>query len=301
MTALQIKKVLIIGAGTMAQHIGVQCALFGHGAVMYVRNADELDGARRGIQSLVLRPIIEAGMATEAQARETTERISFIEDPAQTPADIDLVSESVLERVEIKRAVWSAFAPYLPQKAILTTNTSSLLPSSFAAACGDMSRFLAWHFAAPVFFQNLVDIMPIPETAPEYVPLMESFSKKIRQNSVVLHKEVEAYLHNNMLFSVLNTALGLYRTGAADAVAIDRSWMGVRMANSGPLGIVDKIGLDTMRDIFANWDGYDPQNNAVLDEMIAQGRLGVKSGRGFYSYPDPEYRREGFVFRAQPL
>lgn len=212
---------------------------------------------------------------------------------------MDLVSEAVFERYDTKEEVWARFAPHLPKHAILTTNTSSLQSSRFVHACGDPGRFLAWHFYTPIFFQNVVDVMPLPGTEAKYVEAMLDFSKAIHENPVILTKETPGFLANNMLFSVLNTAMDLYRQGAAGFEEIDRAWMGVRLANAGPFGLIDKIGMDVTHDIMATWYGTNQDNMPILADKVAKGELGVKSGKGFYSYPNPAFLDPEFIVRAR--
>ncbi len=301
MTANDIRKVMTLGSGTMAQQIATQCALFGRSVVIYARNEKERQVAIRGIPHVVLAPIAKAGMISDNLAAEALGRISYIMDPRDTPEDVDLVSESVFERYDTKEEVWARFAPHLPKHAILTTNTSSLQPSRFAKACGAPERFLAWHFYTPIFFQNTVDVMPLPETDPELVTTMIDFSHSIHENPVLITKETPGFLANNLLFSVLNTAMDLYRQGAAPFEEIDRSWMGVRLANAGPFGLIDKIGLDTTYDILSKWYGTNPENLPILADKISKGELGVKSGKGFYTYPGPAFQAPDFVVRARPV
>lgn len=291
-----IHRILLIGNGSMCQQIAVQCALFACDAVLYVRNIAKNDQVRQEIES-ILAGLEKQKMVSRGKAAKALSRISLSNDVADACQHVALISESVAEDLAVKRETWGKFAPHLPKNAILTTNTSSLLPSQFAAASGAPERFLAWHFHLPVFRQNLCDIMVHPGTDPKYVPVLEAFSKKIHQNCCILKKEHGGFLANNMLFVVLDKALDLYLDDIADFANIDKAWMGVRVADSGPFGIMDKIGLDVMLELLP----VSPNRAAkerLLRDMTDQGRLGVKSGKGFYDYPDPEYQVEGFVFRA---
>ena len=213
---------------------------------------------------------------------------------------MDLVSESVPEDYDLKKKVWSGFAPYLPGHSILTTNTSSLLPSKFKDACGAPERFLSWHFHTPVFFQNLVDVMPSPATDPLYCKILMDFSPMIGQNVVYLENEYPRYLANTMFGAIIRSALKLYLDGAASYEDIDKAWMGVRKADMGPFGLMDKVGLDIEIHVLSQ----DPtQTKAVemLEKMVSQGKLGVKSGQGFYSYPNPKFEKPGFIVRPRPV
>lgn len=300
MKAEEIKKVLLIGSGTMCQQVAVQCALFGCEAVIYAINEKEKQRAVDEIPAVVLAPIVKAGFATQKQADETLKRISYISAPEQTPADINLVSESVPEDYATKQVAWGAFAPYLPAHAVLTTNTSTLAPSRYMEACGAPERFLAWHFHTPVFFQNMADVMPTPKTDAAYTQCMMEFSLRVGQNAVLLEKETPSYLANNMLVPVMRAALSLYVDGAASVEDIDRAWMAVRRADAGPFGIMDKIGLDVVRHTLGGGPEFD-REYAVLDAMLEEGKLGAKSGEGFYHHPNPSYQSENFVTRPKPV
>lgn len=300
MKDFKIETVFSIGCGVIAQHIVSQCALHHCQVVVFVRNEEEKQTCIKGIRDLVLVSLIKKGLITPAQAEQAIARIRYIDDPADTPQDAQLVTESVLEDLQVKRDTWARFAPYLPKDAILTTNTSTMCTSQICDACGNPSHFLAWHFAAPVYVNNIADIMPHAGTDPCCVEIVEAFSRKLHLNPVILKRELGGYLANSLLSPVLETALEIYHNGYADFVDIDRSWMTVRLEQAGPFGIMDKIGLDTI--VLAMKDGI--AHSEILDcvrEHIQRGELGVKSGKGFYSYPDPAFEQPGFVDRAKPL
>ncbi|NLW79080.1 MAG: 3-hydroxybutyryl-CoA dehydrogenase [Ruminococcaceae bacterium] len=299
MQASDIKKVLSIGSGTIAQFIVTQCALFGCEVVIYAFSEDEIGAAQKAIKERVLQSIIDANMTTEAYAKETMGRMRYILTKEEIPADIDLVTESVYEDPAIKKAVWSEFAPYLPKTAVLTTNTSTMLPSLFAEASGAPERFLSWHFAANTFFRNLVDVMPHPGTDPRYTRLMADFSRRIGLNPVVIEKEVGSYLANTMLASLIVAAMKLLSGGYASATEIDRSWMGVQKVASGPFGIMDSIGLNTM--LLTLKPLLNETELAPLQALVDGGHLGIKTGQGFYTYPDPAFKRPGFLTDAKPV
>lgn len=300
MEAKDIQNILSIGCGVIAQHIITQCALHHCNVTVYVRNAQERAACVHGMRDHVLARLIERAFITREEAAAAQARVRYIDRPPDTPEDIQLVTESVLESVEIKREIWTIFAPYLPKNAILTSNTSTLKTSDFCRCSGAPERFLAWHFAAPVYEKNIADIMPHPGTAPEHVETMVEFSRRLHLNPVVLRREVGGYLANNLLSPVLAAALELYHDGFADFQEIDRSWMIVREENEGPFAIMDKIGLDTM--ILAMRDRVSrPAVLAPLEVRVARGDLGVKSGKGFYTYPNPSFRQAGVIYRAMPL
>lgn len=299
MTINEIKKVLVIGNGSMSQHIAVQCAIFGTEAAIYVRNPKKNAFVNDGVKN-VLSGLITDGLLSKVKAEEALERITLHNDVQEVCRGADLVSESVSEEVGVKLVTWKKFAPYLPENAILTTNTSSLLPSMFSDASGAPDRFMAWHFHLTVFRQNLADIMPHPGTDPKYVEVLKDFTKSIHQNYCIMKREYAGYLANSMLFVVLDKALDLYLAGAADFIDIDKAWMTVRIENSGPFAIMDKIGLDVMLELLPE-SKNKKEKIKLLEDKIGRGELGLKSGGGFYTYPNPVYSEKDFVVRPKPV
>lgn len=302
MKAEDIKKVLIIGAGTMAAHISAQFLLFGREVVVFARSEEKKNRLIDRIRNEVMGPRIAEGYYTEEYRDKVMKNLSFIiNDHSQVPKDIDLVSESVYEDYDAKIAAWEAFAPYLPEHAILTTDSSSLYPSKYADACGAPERFMAMHFSMPTFYRNVMDIEPLERTRPDVVETVKELAKELNMNPCVMQKETPGFLHNNMLYSFLNMGLTLYRTGAASIEDIDRAWMGVRQEQSGPFGILDAAGIDTMYDILKQWKLIDKENLPIMEEKLAKGETGEKAGKGFYDYPNPAYKQPEFLQRASKI
>ena len=159
MKADDIKKVLIIGSGTMGRHIGLQHALFGYEVVFYDLDGDVLKKAVIHVEKIAS-GLLKRGYISEKMLADAKSLISTTTDPGEASNGVQLVSESVPENIALKKKVWNEFNQYLPADAILTTNTSTLLPSMFAEASGRPERFLAWHFHLPAFTANIVDVMP---------------------------------------------------------------------------------------------------------------------------------------------
>lgn len=304
--AKDIRTVLMIGNGRMGTDIGLQCALYGR-EVRYFIGLETPAEALEPIQKRqrdYLDMLIQRGYITPRVAEEALSRVSFNTDIAGICEGIDLAVEAVPETVEAKQAVWSRFAPHLPKHAILATNTTALRPSLYAENSGAPERFLAWHFATPAYIQNFVDLMPTEKTDPALISVMKEFSEEIGLNCGVLEKEIPHYITINMLFGFVDKAFELVLEGCADYRQIDKAWMSVRQVPVGPFGIVDKITLPLMRNIYAaRSDQSDLTRRimAYLDEQIADGRLGLPYGRGFYDYPNPEFEHPDFVKPARKL
>ncbi|MFH1475217.1 MAG: acetoacetate decarboxylase family protein, partial [Chloroflexota bacterium] len=187
-----------------------------------------------------------------------------------------------------------------PSRTIFTTNTSSLLPSTFAAATGRPDRFAALHFHVPVWSSNVVDVMPHAGTSPETIELLLAFARRIGQIPIFVRKESSGYVFNAMYNAINREAITLAANGIASVEDVDRAWMGIMKMPIGPFGMLDGVGLDTVWHITDYWAGRtaDAQlrrNAAYLKGYVDRACLGVKSGEGFYRYPDPAYTRPDFV------
>lgn len=305
MQASDIKKVLIIGSGTMGRHIGLQNALFGCDVVFYDINEEILQKALIHIGKIAA-GLVRGGYITEDMAEAAKARISINTDIAAASVGVNLVNESVPENIELKKKVWGEFSKYLPADAILTTNTSTLLPSLFAEASGNPARFLAWHFAMPVFLLNIADVMPHPGTDPAVTEIMMEHSRRVGQIPIYIAKEWPKYVYNEMFTSLLAAAQRLVVNDVASVEDIDRAWMVIMEMPRGPFGIMDNVGLDTCLAVTKEAVAGDPNYPygkeiiAMLQAKVDANERGRKTGQGFYTYPNPAYEQPGFVDRVYP-
>lgn len=293
-----IKKVLLLGAGTMGQQISIPCALAGFDVVIYDISEEALEKALRRI------PKIMAGMVlwkkfTQEEADAAFKRISTTTDPAAAAKDADIINESVPEKPDLKVKIFSQFNALCPERTIFTTNTSTLLPSKIAAATGRPEKFLALHFH-DVSITNVVDIMPHPGTSEETVALVKEFAEKAGQLPIMLQKEHSGYVFNYMIGALFTSAQTLATENIASIEDIDRAWMGVTHMMQGPFGMMDGIGLDTMLSVTEYWaaKNKDPQwikNAEFLRGYVEKGHLGMKAKKGFYEYPKPAYNQPEFL------
>ncbi|APG43003.1 hypothetical protein A6070_01795 [Syntrophotalea acetylenica] len=294
-----IKKVFVVGAGTMGQQIAFQCAAHGYAVILFDLSDSILRKARLRIKSyadyLIAENRLDAKMAGRAldNIAVTTEE--------QRASEIDLLIESVPEDLQMKREIFSRFNRICPERTVFATNTSLLIPSQMADATGRADRFLALHFHQPVWVGNLADVMPHAGTAEGVVDLVRNFARSINQISLVLQKENYGYVFNAMYSALNNAAITLAANGVAAVEDIDRAWMVVMKMPVGPLGMLDVVGLDTVWHVTDYWantlgDAQTLRNAEYLKrEYLEHGWLGVKSGRGFYGYPRPAYQEPDFV------
>ncbi len=294
-----IRKILVVGTGTMGQKIALQCARCGYEVVAYDLFPKSLENARVKIPAFAANLVALQEMTPET-SEAALSRISYTSSP-EDGADADLLSESVLEDPDLKAKVFAQFHQICQPKTIFTTNTSTLVPSMWAEATGRPAQFAALHFLDP-FQANLVDVMPHPGTSPEIVELLAAFAKRIKQVPLVFKKEYPGYV-SNAIFGAMNTmAIEIaLKQKVASVEDVDRAVMIHLSMPMGIFGILDFVGLDTVWHVMqkdAKMSG-DAGAQQFADEFkrdyIDKGWLGVKSGRGFYTYPDAAYLRPEFL------
>lgn len=289
-----IKSVLILGSGTLGLRIGLQSAISGYKTTIYDINEAAFTKAYK-IQASILKNLTERQIITSDEADAAKQRISFTTDAAKAAMDADFVSESVVEDLEIKKKVWRQFAALCPAHTVFTTNTSYLLPSLLAAHTGRPERFCAFHFH-DVFWANVVDIMPHPATEQWVTELLMELGKKLHQTPVLIKKESPGYIFNAMLVALIGAAGALVTYDIASIEDVDRSWMGNFKMEMGPFGILDSIGLETVWHVTHTLtDTKSEKFAALLKVYVDAGKLGVKTGEGFYKYPNPAFQQSDFI------
>jgi 3-hydroxybutyryl-CoA dehydrogenase len=296
-----IKRVLILGAGTMGQQIGLQCAMHGYEVVYHDLTQEILDKALRRIRKLGSW-YVSSGRLTQEGLDHALTKISATPDPAKAARDADFISESVPEDPQLKGKIFAQFNKLCPERTIFTTNTSMLVPSMFAEATGRPEKLVALHFH-DTRSTKVVDVMPHPGTDPEVTRLVHDFAVSIGQIVIMLRRESSGYVFNTMLSSLFTSALALASRNVATIEDIDRSWMGVMHTPMGPFGIMDQIGLSTVWTITDYWakktgDTQAQANADFLKQYVDMGHLGFKTNRGFYSYPNPAYTMQDFLSGA---
>lgn len=292
----EVRRVLVLGAGSIGLEIAAQCARHGLPVTVYDVDAGVVAGGPGRLHRLFQ----EMTWAAPPDPQAAAALVTFTADPREAAVGVDLVSECVPEQLPLKRQVLADFESRLPSHAVLTTTSSYFLPSMLVAALARRERFAALHFHSPVWSAAVADIMPHPQTAPECVAVLEGFAQRIGQIPIVLKREHHGYVFNSMLRVLLMSALTLAERDVVAPEDVDRAWMGVTKMPVGPFGMLDRIGLETVRDIARYWGGVmrDPQvvrNGDYLQRLIDAGRTGRRVGRGFYIHPHPAYEAADFL------
>lgn len=280
-------KVVLAGAGTMGASLAQVYALAGWDTVLYNRSQRGLDRAERLIE-LNQETLASEGIASREKLDEAKERILMTTDKALF-SDAFLVVESVAEDMEVKRSFWYEVSRLVPEEALLATNTSGLHISEIAQAVHLPRRFMGQHWLNPPHLLPLCELIVGEKTGEDTVRTMRELISAMGKQPVVV-KDINGFIINRIQFAVLREALHIVETGAASFQDVDtvlKAGMGLRYAALGPFGVADFGGLDVFEHIssYLNEDLSDARDcSPLLKELVAQGKLGVKSGSGFYDY-----------------
>ncbi len=280
-------KVVVAGAGTMGASLAQVYARAGWDTVLYNRSASGLERAKNLIrlnqETFVKEEILTAQESEDLLARikMTTEKADF--------ADAALVVENIVEDLDAKQEFWGEISQLAPEDALLATNTSGLHITDIAKACKHPERFMGQHWLNPPHLLPLCEIIAGEKTSPENVQKMRSLVQSLGKQPVVV-ADINGFIINRIQFALLREALHIVDIGAATFEDVDtvlKAGMGLRYAALGPFGVADFGGLDTFDHInsYLNAELDDSKvGNKRLHEMVEAGKLGVKSGQGFYDY-----------------
>lgn len=225
--------------------------------------------------------------------------IKFTTEIGEALKDVDLVVEAITEDVEIKRKVFKLMGENAPAKTIFATNSSSLPVSRMEDSSGRPERCINTHFYLPLQGMNMVDLMAGTKTLPEVMKKGDAWIRSLGCVPLRVKKEILGFCFNSVWRAIKKQTLYMWGNDFVDFRDIDRAWQIFTKMKVGPFGLMDTVGLDTVYNIEMVYynDSKDPKDKPpdALMEKIKKNELGVKTGKGFYTYPNPEFLREDFL------
>jgi 3-hydroxyacyl-CoA dehydrogenase/enoyl-CoA hydratase/3-hydroxybutyryl-CoA epimerase len=282
-----IFKVGVVGAGAMGGGIG-QVVTFA-GLPVVVKDIDEgqLEAARKHVVGIYQKRV-DKGKMTAAQMQEKLDLIEYTLNYDEF-ADVDIVIEAVPEVMKIKQQVFKELDQACPPDTILASNTSALSITEMGEATNRANKIVGMHFFNPAHVMKLVEIIPGAETDQDTIDTVEQFTQELRKIPVIV-QECPGFLVNRLLMPYLNEAVLALEQGAATAQEIDeamgRDGFGWPM---GPFFLMDMLGIDVCANVGEYLMSHYGERLApvkLFEKLVDAGRLGEKSGAGFYAYAD---------------
>ncbi len=281
----KIENVAVLGAGTMGHGIAQVCAVAGMSVVMRDLNDELLErgiaGIERSLAKLVSKERLEpdASAVARANIRTTTDLPAAV-------VDADLVVEAIPEKMSLKVETFRALAEHAPAHAILASNTSSLSVTEIAAASGTPERVVGLHFFNPVPIMSLLEIVRGLSSSDETIEAARGFAAQIGKEPIVVN-DFPGFATSRLGVMLGCEAIRMLESGVASAADIDKAMeLGYRHP-MGPLRLTDLVGLDVRLAILDHLHrelGEQFRPPALLRQMVRAGKLGRKSGEGFYTY-----------------
>ena len=288
MTRHGIGRVAVIGAGTMGHGIAQVAAMAGSETALCDVDRARLERAMARIEA-TLEKGVRLGKVTEATRDAALQRLAPAARPADAARKADLVIEAVPEVIGLKKRVLADVEAVVHDGAILATNTSSLSVDGIAAALRLPERFLGLHFFNPVHIMALVEVVKGRHTAPEVVERCLSFVRELGKEPIVV-SDSPGFASSRLGIGLGLEAIRMVEAGVASPEDIDRAMVLGYRHPMGPLRLTDLVGLDVRLDIarylHSSLGSEVFRPPALLERMVADGRLGRKSGRGFYDWPN---------------
>lgn len=316
------EKIIVIGGGVLGAQIGLMSAYTGHDTTFFLRSEGSIGRTSAKIEQYSARMLHDLQAAKTlignpmgkflypramikdwdsvtaekideltAQAKERFKNLIHYElDVTKAFVDADIAIESMSEDPKAKIAIYDQIRDHLPEKTILLTNSSTLLPSQFAEHTGRPEKYCALHFANNIWKNNTAEVMGHAGTDPEVYKKVVAFAAELQMVPLQLHKEQPGYILNSILVPFLSAAQALWAGEVADPETIDLTWRLATGSPAGPFQILDVVGLETAYNINQMKPGAREEGTLLnkigkmLKEKIDRGEVGINAGKGFYDY-----------------
>jgi len=283
---MDIKKPIVVGAGIMGAGIGQLCAQKGLDVVVTDVSDEIVDKAKNKIAK-GLEKRIEKGKITQADRDSILSRMKWSAD-MKLAGESDFVIEAVSENIDLKKDIFKELDAICSPGTILATNTTALSVTEIASATERPDKVIGMHFFNPAVIMKLVEIIRGDETSDETVERTRTFAEFLGKTPVVTFKEAPAGIVSRVLASLLNEAATVYAHGIASAEDIDEAMKLGAGHPIGPLALIDMIGLDIhlakMETLYGKLKDERYKPPEIIKQMVAEGKLGRKTGQGFYQY-----------------
>jgi 3-hydroxybutyryl-CoA dehydrogenase len=294
------EKIAVVGTGTLGVQIALLAANAGYSVSVFDQQPEAFDKMIQKLQSDLKAKQIDPFIAFDRWdlCRQQIQQVDQLDAIGKAA---DLVIEAVPENIDLKRDIFRQLGKIIPSHAVLATNSSSIPVSRLEESSGRPERCLNLHFYMPLQGMNITDVMGGTRTLPEVMEMGISWVRSLGCIPLTVKKELLGFCFNRVWRAIKREVLYMWGNDFVDFRDIDRAYMKFtgREDRPGPFGLMDNVGLDVIYDIEMVYyrDSKDPKDHPpeALKQKIQRGELGVKTGQGFYSYPNPEYLQADFL------
>lgn len=292
-----MKKIAVLGAGVMGHGIAQLYAQEGYDVRLYDVAEQGLEKAKELVENS-MSLFTREELVTEEKKDQALQKLSYTTNLAEAVTDVGMVIEVVPEVLELKWDIFRQIEEIVEKEVIIASNTSAFPLATLRHHAQHPERFVITHFFNPAQLVPLVEIIQDEQTAPTVVEATKHYIESIKKSPIVLQKEVPGFVANRLQAAVAREVYWLLENGVASPEDIDtamKDGLGFRWAFIGPLKTNDFGGLDTLKRVFdhlfpllSNADSTPP----FLGKLVEEGKLGVKTGEGFYSYDDQSVQQQ---------
>ena len=282
-----ISTILVIGAGTMGRQIAMSAALAGYATTIQDISAEGLAAARAELEGWAASRVAKGKLEQDAAAA-ALDALAYSTDLDEAAANADFVIEAATERLEVKTAIFEKLGVLAPAHAILATNSSTLGSSKVAEATGRPAQVCNMHFFNPALVMKCVEVVRHGETSDATVETTMELARRLGKEPVLINREIPGFIANRLMGAIQREALFLADEGIASIEDIDTTARTALGHPMGPFALMDMVGLDVIDFIaqatFAETGAAEDAPNERIAALVAEGRLGRKTGAGFYRY-----------------
>lgn len=289
MATEHIQKVAVIGAGSMGHQIAMLSSLGGFETHLQDIEGNALNLAKEKLEGHMNKWVVKEKI-TEEKKNEAFARLHMTTSIEDAVKDADLVIEAVVEKLDIKREVFSMLEKIVPKHTILATNSSTIVNSKIADVTSRPEKVLNMHFFYPPLVMDCVEVVKSEQTSKETAQTAMDFCKQIGRTGVLLEKEIYGFIANRLLFAISKEALYLYENGYADFKDIDLITKKALKHPIGPFELMDLSGIDVgyygNMQLYQETGNLDDKPPKSVEEKVKAGNLGRKTGKGWYDYTE---------------
>lgn len=284
---MKVKKICVVGSGSMGHQIGMLCALGGFKTTIQDISEETLQKASQSLEKLMA-DWVRKEKISQDKKDEAFANLTFTIDLKEAAEDADLVIEAVVEKLDVKRDLFKKLDEITPAHAILATNSSTIVNSKIADVTSRPDKVLNMHFFFPPLVMDCVEVVMSEKTSEESAQIAMDVCTQINRTGALLRKEISGFVANRILGALNREAMSLYEQGIADYKDIDLIVKKALGHPMGPFELMDLSGIDVinlvMKQRYAETNDPNDLPPKFIQEKVEKGELGRKTGKGFYQY-----------------